>query len=97
MQLAGVLRETADRTMRHDFDEHDLAVELAHFHVNKALGSADNEDWTDCVDQLYRASHLGGRPYWELYRWLTQQLEMPTRRAQFGCLVPRDSYYRATG
>jgi len=84
--------------MDRDINERDLAIELAHFHVNKALRCADTADWADCVDQLYRASHLGGRPYWELYRWLADQLNVPTEDVCFGWMVPRDSYYRcATG
>lgn len=94
MELLDLLRETAHHTMDRDYSERDLAVELAHFHVNKALRSADTGDWDDCVDQLYRASTIGGNPYWKLYRWLTNQLEVPTERVRFCWMVPRDSYYR---
>lgn len=85
--------------MDRDPDVRDLAIELAHVHVNKALRSADRGDWDDCLDQLYRSSHLGGLPYWELYRWLTERLEVPAGRVLFSWVVPRDSYYRcaATG
>lgn len=42
--------------MDRDPDVRDLAIELAHVHVNKALRSADRGDWDDCLDQLYRSS-----------------------------------------
>jgi hypothetical protein len=79
--------------MDRDLFERDLAVELAHFHVNKALRSADTGDWDACTDQLYRASTIGGEPYCRLYRWLARQLEVPTERVQFCWMVPRDGYY----
>lgn len=96
MELLDLLRETAYHTMDRDYCEGDLAIELAHFHVDKALRSADTGDWQDCVDQLYRASTIGGQPYCELYRWLTRQLDVPTRRIEFCWMVLRD-YLPATG
>ena len=98
MELLDLFRETACHTMGCDCNEQDLAIELAHFHVGRALDSADLGNWRECADQLYRAGSIGGRPYVELYRWLADQLEVPLKRVRYCWMVPRDDYYLpATG
>lgn len=67
---------------------YDLSTELAALHANNALKQADNRDWSECLDQLYRASHVGGQPYWELYRWLADQLDTRPQQVCFAWLVP---------